>query len=123
MRTMDDLEAAVAAVWAELGPGRPEVAYSAALALATGGDHQYPVPVRFRGVVVSVTKADVFVTHSDVPMVIEVKLADRATREAMEQAHAYARSLGGTTTAVVVAFPKTSAAAPTIARGVAPKPV
>jgi hypothetical protein len=113
-----DLDAAVAAVWEQLGPGRPETAYSAALAMATGGDHQFPVPVRFNGTVVSVTKADVVIAPAGAaPTVIEVKIADRATPEAMEQARAYARSISSACAVAVVAFPRTAAVSPSIAHG------
>ena len=114
---MANLDAAVSDVWTQLGPGRPETAYSAALAIALGGDHQFPVPVRFRGSVVSVTKADVFIANAPAgPLVVEVKLADRATPEAMAQAIAYANSLGGGCRCAVVAFPRTHHAMPTINR-------
>jgi GxxExxY protein len=103
---------AVAMVWAALGPGRPELAYSAALAIETGGDHQAPVPVRYRGALVSTCRADVFIT-APVSTVIEVKVGDRATPEALAQADAYRRSLAATT-AVVVAFPRAAGKQPAV---------
>lgn len=99
-------------MWAVLGPGRPEPAYSAALAIELGGDHQAAVPVRYRGALVSTCRADVFVP-GPMATVIEVKLGDRATPEALAQADAYRRSLDARV-AVVVAFPRAAGKEPAV---------
>lgn len=103
---------AVAMVWKALGPGRPETAYSAALAIELGGDHQAAVPVRYRGALVSVCRADVYIP-GPLATVIEVKLGDRATPEALAQADAYRRSLDAAV-AAVAAFPRAAGKEPAV---------
>ena len=109
---MTAVEHAAAAVWAELGAGRCETAYSHALAIELSGYHQYPVPVVYKDVTVSVGRADVFLPCHDGRVVVEVKVSDHITPDARNQANAYARSLRAIS--VVVAFPKTATKKPLI---------
>lgn len=104
---MSAIELAAQEVWKVLGPGRCEHAYSAALAIELGGVHQFSIPIFYKGHCVSVSKADVLIRCHDGVVVIETKIADRITPEALLQAAAYGRSISATS--VVVAFPRSNA--------------
>lgn len=101
--TVAKIQVAVRLVYAELGPGRPELAYSAALAIELGGVHQVQIPVMYKDTIVSISKADV-VLNTSPKTVIEVKLGTKITPDAISQVSAYARSICGH--AFVVLIPK-----------------